>query len=71
MTEQPGVYFAQFTDVHVGNNNLNGEAAKRYVRWALDEAESLTPRLKCILVTADLVFALLFIAYLRGSRPSA
>jgi len=55
MSRQRGLYFAQFTDVHTGNNNLNGEAAKGYLRWALDEVEGLDPRPECILVTADLV----------------
>ena len=55
MTTEDGTYFAQITDIHVGNNNLNGEAAKRNLAVALDEIASLTPTPACILATADLV----------------
>ena len=55
MSSPNGCYFAQLTDLHVGNNNLNGEQAKRNVRWALAELEGLSPRPQCVLVTADLV----------------
>ncbi|NCO37906.1 MAG: hypothetical protein COZ06_31265 [Armatimonadetes bacterium CG_4_10_14_3_um_filter_66_18] len=50
-----GLYFAQLTDLHVGNNDLNGEQAKRNLRLALEELEHLTPQPQCVLVTADLV----------------
>jgi len=55
MPEASDVYFAQITDVHVGNNNLNGEAAKRHVKWALAEIADLEPQPRCILATADMV----------------
>ncbi len=51
----PGFYFAQITDIHVGNNNLNGDAARRNLRWALEEIANWSPRPRCILATADLV----------------
>jgi hypothetical protein len=54
-TTDDGVYFAQITDIHVGNNTLNGEAAKRNLRWALAEIAALQPQPRCILATADLV----------------
>lgn len=55
MTASSGTYFAQITDIHVGNNNLNGEAAKRHLATALDEIASFAPQPACILATADLV----------------
>lgn len=55
MEKTPGVVFAQLTDVHVGNNTLNGEAAKRNLRAALAELATLDPVPGCVLVTADLV----------------
>jgi 3',5'-cyclic AMP phosphodiesterase CpdA len=51
-----GFYFAQLTDVHVGEG-LNPKEAARNLRWALDELETLIPKPELILVTADLVCA--------------
>lgn len=50
-----GFYFAQVTDAHLGNNNFNGEAARRHFRQALAEIAAWSPQPRCILVTADLV----------------
>ncbi len=55
MNSNQPTYFAQLTDIHVGNNNLNGEQAKRNLRNALAELEALRPRPRAVLVTADLV----------------
>ena len=54
-TPNDSVYFAQISDIHVGNNTLNGEAAKRHLRGALAEIAALQPQPRCILATADLV----------------
>ena len=51
-----GFYFAQLTDVHIGEG-LNPKEAARNMRWALDELEALSPRPELILVTGDLVCA--------------
>ncbi|OGV67004.1 MAG: hypothetical protein A3K19_29555 [Lentisphaerae bacterium RIFOXYB12_FULL_65_16] len=47
-------YFAQITDIHVGENNLNGAAARRNLAVALEEIAALSPTPACILATADL-----------------
>ncbi len=54
MADTKPVYFAQLTDIHVGNNNLNGEQAQRNLSLALQELESLEPQPAGVLVTADL-----------------
>jgi 3',5'-cyclic-AMP phosphodiesterase len=51
-----GFYFAQLTDVHLGEG-LNPREARRNLRWALEEITSLSPRPELILVTGDLVCA--------------
>ena len=55
MTTSAGLYFAQITDIHVGNNTINGEAAKRNLTVALAEIADLPHTPRCILATADLV----------------
>ena len=49
-------YFAQLTDIHVGQG-LNPIEAANNLKWALNELESISPKPKLILVTADLVCA--------------
>ena len=49
------VYFAQLTDIHVGNNNLNPEAARRNLRVALEEIAAWPVDCRAVAVTADLV----------------
>ncbi len=49
-------YFAQLTDIHVGQG-LNPIEAVENLKWALKELESVFPKPKLILATADLVCA--------------
>ncbi len=53
--------------VHLGIVAKLAFVATIYGHWLAGGASGRT----ALLVTADLVFALLFVAYLRGSRPSA
>jgi hypothetical protein len=53
--------------VHLGIVAKLAFVAAIYGHWLAGGASGRT----ALLVTADLVFALLFVAYLRGSRPSA
>lgn len=48
-------YFAQFTDLHVGERGLNSREAAWNLAWALDEVAALQPRPEAIVVTGDLV----------------
>lgn len=57
MARQNGLYIAQVTDIHVGCNTLNGNAARQYLPMALEEIAGLEPQPRCILATADLVCA--------------
>lgn len=49
-------YFAQLTDIHVGQS-LNPQEAAANLLWALEELKSLNPSPKLVLATADLVCA--------------
>ncbi|MCD6507271.1 metallophosphoesterase [Candidatus Poribacteria bacterium] len=49
-------YFAQLTDIHVGEG-LNPKEAAWNLRWALEELEMLSPKPELILATGDLVCA--------------
>lgn len=49
-------YFAQLTDIHIGQG-LNPEEAAKNLTWALAELESLSLKPEIILATADLVCA--------------
>lgn len=55
MANPAGLTFAQITDIHVGNNTINGEAAKSHLVTALAEIANLPQLPRCILATADLV----------------
>jgi 3',5'-cyclic AMP phosphodiesterase CpdA len=54
-------YFAQLTDIHIGQG-LNPTEAAANLAWALAELEAYSPEPEMILATADLVCA--------GKRPS-
>lgn len=54
MASQTSLYMAQITDVHVGRNTLNGNAARQYLPLA--ELAGLTRQPRCIPATADLVY---------------
>mgnify|MGYP000141374529 CR=1 FL=1 len=51
-----GFYFAQLTDIHVGEG-LNPKEAAQNLLWALEELETLSSKPELILVTGDLVCA--------------
>lgn len=49
-------YFAQLTDIHVGEG-LNPKEATFNLRWALEEMEALSPKPELLLITGDLICA--------------
>ena len=49
-------YFAQLTDIHIGQS-LNPTEAAANLKWALAELEAFSPKPEIILATADLVCA--------------
>ena len=51
-----GFYFAQLTDIHVGEG-LNPKEAAQNLLWALEELETLSSKPELILVTGDLICA--------------
>ena len=55
--ENCATLFAQITDIHVGKNNINGDAARRLLQQALEEIASFEPKPECVVATADLVCA--------------
>jgi len=54
--DKKGFYFAQLTDLHIGQS-LNPKEAAANLTWALEELESLSPKPEAVLATGDLVCA--------------